>query len=393
MMAAQRSWRALFCMLWVLLGAVLSSAAQAKPEFYLVTYGPGTEVWERFGHNALWLRDRVTGEDRLFNYGFFDFQQKGFFKNFLLGRMLYFAAATEPSDEFAFYQRYNRTITYQRLNLSDEQAQHLAQLLKRSVQPEHREYLYDYFLDNCSTRVRDAIDEALGQHLVQQSDALPADTTFRESALTLVQDDFLLYLGIQLGLGRNTDKPISAWQYFYLPVQFSEFLQNVTNGDKPLVGPTETYYQGHVAPSELKPPYAAFLALLLGSAILMVLPYALFSKGSGWQLLGVRLWWTLTGMSGLLLCFLWFATDHQAAWRNENVLLLMPLSLGLAVSPFARASRSLSLLLFVSLILALIMKLTPTRQYNYDLLLWLVPAQSLALYLWYRLAKQQQALH
>lgn len=197
MMAAQRSWRALFCMLWVLLGAVLSSAAQAKPEFYLVTYGPGTEVWERFGHNALWLRDRVTGEDRLFNYGFFDFQQKGFFKNFLLGRMLYFAAATEPSDEFAFYQRYNRTITYQRLNLSDEQAQHLAQLLKRSVQPEHREYLYDYFLDNCSTRVRDAIDEALGQHLVQQSDALPADTTFRESALTLVQDDFLLYLGIQ----------------------------------------------------------------------------------------------------------------------------------------------------------------------------------------------------
>lgn len=392
MMSTQRSWRALICLLWVMLAGVFSHSVQAKPEFYLVTYGPGTEVWERFGHNALWLRDRVSGEDRLFNYGFFDFQQKGFFKNFLLGRMLYFAAATEPSDEFAFYQRYNRTIQYQRLNLNDDQAQRLADVLKRSVQPEYREYLYDYFLDNCSTRVRDAIDEALGQHLAQQSETLSAETTFRESALTLVQDDFLLYLGIQLGLGRMTDEVINQWQYFYLPVQFSEFLQNVTNDEQqPLTGPTETFYQGHVPPTELKPPYLAFTVLLLASVLLMVLPYALVRKGSRWRLLGVRLWWALTGLGGLLLCFLWFATDHQAAWRNENVLLLMPLSLGLAVSPFARASRSLSLLLFASLILALIMKLTPTHQYNYDLLLWLVPAQCLALYLWYRMAQQKNS--
>jgi uncharacterized protein YqgC (DUF456 family) len=35
------------------------------------------------------------------------------------------------------------------------------------------------------------------------------------------------------------------------------------------------------------------------------------------------------GLGGLLLLFLWFGTEHRAAWRNENLLLLNPLCLAL----------------------------------------------------------------
>lgn len=29
----------------------------AQPEVWLLTYGPGSSYWQRFGHNAIWLRE------------------------------------------------------------------------------------------------------------------------------------------------------------------------------------------------------------------------------------------------------------------------------------------------------------------------------------------------
>ena len=221
---ASRCLRLLF--LSFVLALLWQVPAQAAPEFYLVTYGPGAQAWERFGHNAIWLRDQETGEEAMYNYGFFDFEQKGFFKNFLLGRMLYYSAATDPARELPYYQRYNRSVEYQALQLSAAQSERLAQFLRHSVEPEQREYLYDYFADNCSTRVRDALDYALAGGLGTDSEIIELGTSLRLSALRMVQDDFWLYLGMQLGLGRNTDRPINLWQGFYLPYVLKDALNN-----------------------------------------------------------------------------------------------------------------------------------------------------------------------
>jgi len=144
-------------------------AQTANTEVWLVTYGPGEIYWQRFGHNAIWIRDEGLGLDHVFNFGFFDFEQESFLWHFLQGRLLYFSAAQPAQSEFSQYINENRSIRAQRLALTSGQALELADYLVREVQPENRDYLYDYYLNNCSTRVRDALDLALAGHFANNS--------------------------------------------------------------------------------------------------------------------------------------------------------------------------------------------------------------------------------
>ena len=137
-----------------------NGAEPELPQVWLVTYGPGEVYWQRFGHNAIWIREPARGLDHVFNFGFFDFAQQDFFLRFLQGRMMYFSAAQPAQQEFAAYIDENRSIRAQRLDLSPEQAAWLTGYLLEEVRPENRDYLYDYYRNNCSTRVRDAIDRA-----------------------------------------------------------------------------------------------------------------------------------------------------------------------------------------------------------------------------------------
>ena len=62
----------------------------------LVTMGPGSEIWEKFGHNAILVEDTVSGTSRWYNYGMFSFRQENFLLNFIQGRMNYWMAARDP---------------------------------------------------------------------------------------------------------------------------------------------------------------------------------------------------------------------------------------------------------------------------------------------------------
>jgi len=100
-----------------------------ESEIWLVTYGPGEIYWQRFGHNAIWIRDPGLGLDHVFNFGFFDFEQENFFLRFLQGRMLYFSAARPAREEFADYIDENRSIRAQRLDLAPHQKLRLLEYL------------------------------------------------------------------------------------------------------------------------------------------------------------------------------------------------------------------------------------------------------------------------
>src|SRR5262249_34065989 len=127
----------------------------ANLEVALLTFGPGEELWERFGHNAIEVRNRATGAAVLYNYGIFDFAQENFFLNFARGLMTYRVAAGDPAEELPLYVAEGRWIVEQRLNLTAPQRARLAEFLAWNVRPEHAQYRYDYFRANCSTRVRD----------------------------------------------------------------------------------------------------------------------------------------------------------------------------------------------------------------------------------------------
>ena len=306
-----------------------SSPGPPSPEVWLVTYGPGEIYWQRFGHNAIWIRDSGLGLDHVFNFGFFDFEQENFLLRFLQGRLLYFSAAIPAQHEFAQYMNENRSIRAQRLALSPSQALGLTDYLVNEVQPENRDYLYDYYWNNCSTRVRDALDGALGGVLKSAFAPLPAGQNFRQHTRRLTIPDYGLYLGLEIGLGSPVDQAISRWDEFFIPSELASGLARLSDelessGD-PLVQEDVMLFESTAATpaAETRPWWPRYLllaiALLSGAVIsLRFLPSLRASTlACAWLVFAAAL--------GFMLSYLWFLTDHGAARNNLNLLLFNPL--------------------------------------------------------------------
>ena len=310
-----------------------SQAQTAEPsrraEVWLVTYGPGEIYWQRFGHNGIWIRDTGLGLDHVFNFGFFDFAQKGFLLHFLQGRLMYFSAAQPAQKEFAQYIDENRSIRVQRLDLTEEQALSLTDYLVNEVQPANRDYLYDYYWNNCSTRVRDALDMALGKVMQETYSPLAAPQNLRDHTRRLTIADYWLYLGLELVLGSPIDRPISRWDEFFIPAKLAEGVAQMSVGPQasahPLVLEDVMLYASSLrAPPERTAQWwPRYLALAAGAlAVAMVLSLLIHRLQ---PLLMARSWLLVSGLLGLALLCLWFFTDHDVARNNLNLALFNPL--------------------------------------------------------------------
>ncbi|MEX2497635.1 MAG: DUF4105 domain-containing protein [Wenzhouxiangellaceae bacterium] len=369
---------------------LISAAPVVAQQAWLMTYGTAERVEEQFGHNAIWIRDRARGIDQVYNFGFFDFDKPGFYKEYLFGEMIYFALARSPEDELAYYRWRDRSVRAQRLNLQPEVVRRLTDWLEARVQPETRDFRYDYFFNNCSNRVRDALNFALDGALRDFSTKPPAGSDFRWHSRRLIQDDFALYVGIQAGLGRMADKPRTLWEEMFLPAVVAE-----TVGEMSISGPAgeraalviddRMLYESTRPEPPANPDFyaGAFIALGAFSIVLIALPTVAFRR-RGLRFSGARIWLSFTTLGGGLLLFLWFATAHEAAWRNENLLLLNPLALLLWRFRGGLIERTVAALIAAGLATALLLKLLPGSQWNYDMMLWLVPAQIALLWIWYR---------
>lgn len=352
------------------------SAGQGKgTEIWLVSYGPGEVYWQRFGHNAIWIRDAAAGLDHVFNFGFFDFAQEDFLLRFLQGRMLYFSAAQPARDEFAAYIDENRSIRAQRLDLSPDRAAGLAAFLLNEVRPEHRDYLYDYYRNNCSTRVRDALDEALGGLLSSRFSKQSAGWNWRDHTRRLTAADFWLYLGLEIALGAPVDSPVNRWEEMFIPEILADAVAGLevesAGGPTPLVIEDVILHASSrqappAGPRAWWPRYLLFSLALVGLAWLLRrhAPARLTAALS-------RTWLGVSGLAGVALLFLWFGTDHSVASLNLNLLVFCPLWLWPAFSRSA-AGRTLPLVAGLSA-LALVMPFLPPWQYTLDVLAAFVP--------------------
>lgn len=309
----------------------------------LLTFGPGDAIFERYGHNAIRVRDIVTGSDLAYNWGMFSFDDPGFLRRFLSGETRYWVAAFPSSPLMEYYRQQDRATVEQTLALSPEQAESLALAVARNALPEHREYRYDYFRDNCSTRVRDALDRALGGVLRPQFTALQTDLTYRLESRRLSAPDPFAQAGIELALGPDADRPMSAWETMFIPMRLRDHLRRVTvatpAGPVPLVAaetvlyvarrPLERAEPGGLVLGPLGPVLAMWGLLLVPLTPAMRrrarIPAAVLTGG----------WFGLTGMIGVLLLGMWLGSAHVFWYRNLTLLLASPLAL-IAAVPVAR---------------------------------------------------------
>ncbi|KZC39199.1 MULTISPECIES: lipoprotein N-acyltransferase Lnb domain-containing protein [Rhodanobacter] len=366
--------------------AGIANAPGANLEVSLVTYGPGETYWERFGHDAIELRDTVSGEAVNFNYGVFDFSEKNFFVNFARGRMHYLMDAGPSAQDESYYVEAGRSVTRQTLALGPAQAAALRDYLLWNLRPENAGYAYDYYVDNCTTRVRDALDKALGGVLATSLKAHAGGMTYRQQTVRLMSAQPWLALLLDLGLGPYADQPLNAWQESFLPEVLQAQLREVRVDDghgalHPLLRDEQL-----VSPNRLQAPPAAApdLRLPLALAGLLLAGLLLLARRgwpAGYALLGT-LYLLAAGAVGLLLLVLWTLTTHHSAWANANLLLFNPLAFvllptlwrarrGLAASRFIDGAIALQLL---ACMVAVLLHLLPgTAQQNQPWLLFALP--------------------
>ena len=317
---------------------------------YLMTMGSGDEVWEKFGHNALWIHDSLRNTDIAYNWGLFDFSASDFMPRFLKGDMLYWMGGFDEQSTLELYRHANRTVMAQQLNLTPAQKDSLAKFVAWNAQPENRFYHYDYFRDNCSTRVRDALDGVLGGVIKRATANVPSGTTYRSHTRRLTQDAPWVYLGTLLGLGRPVDRPISQWEEMFLPVRLHDDLRGIrvkdaSGASAPLIRSDSALFISSRPAEPLAPrSHLAVYAVagLLIAFVALMLRY-LVDRGSSRTrpilVVFAGLWHLVAGLGGLALAALWLFTNHVYSYQNENLMQANPLSLVAAIMIFAALAR------------------------------------------------------
>ena len=196
----------------------------------------------------------------------------------------------------------------------------------RTPSPRTRFYRYQYFDDNCSTRVRDAIDRALGGGLRRQIEGRSHGSTFRSEAVRLASPAWWMWLGFDIGLGPAADQPLPVWNESFVPMRLADALREAQNGARPSAGPRRPAHAAAPLPPEPQDgPPRWWPWALAGIALGIARSGSAAAGRARWRPIALP-FWLLSGVLGALMLFIWFGTAHRYGWANHNLLLLSPLS-------------------------------------------------------------------
>lgn len=363
---------------------------QLAPTISVITFGPGTETFAKFGHDAILVSDPRQPPGRrevVFNYGTFSFHSPWLILDFLKGKLSYWLSAGSLQQTVAAYRRANRTVSVQELALPPDKARALTAFLWENLKEENKYYRYDYYRDNCSTRIRDALDRHLDGRLAEASHA-PAPLTYREHTRRLTVGVPFLFFGLDLAMGPVIDQPLTEWEEMFLPSRVAAKLAQLKDDQgRPLVKREYVLFEAE-RPAEVQqaPGYRwgwLVIGLCWGAALYLLGRLS----GRAAQIthsLALALTGALAGLLGAALLVLWLLTDHDVTYWNQNVLSCPVWALALPVLAFdwlrsaPRHQRLLMKVMAVTVgaaLLALLLQILPLRQSA-------GPAVSLFLPLW-----------
>jgi hypothetical protein len=297
----------------------------------VITCGPHHETsFLGFGHNAFRVRDPRVGIDYIFNYGIFDFDRPGFVLNFALGNNVYMLGVQEFEGFKNSYIEDNRYLHEQILNLTLEQKQKVFDYLVWNAAPENREYFYDYFYDNCATKIRDVIVKTLGSDVNFDGSYITTDYTIRQLTDIYLKPFPWLDLGIDLCLGLPMDKKASPYEYMFIPDYIESSFDHASIKSDSAIVPIVLEKDILYAEQPMEQRGFSVTHPLFLFCLLLVISLAITARDfnkkklSNWFDVTV---FGLAGGIGLLLLLLWFFTDHRAAAYNFNLLWALPLHL------------------------------------------------------------------
>lgn len=293
-----------------------------KAAVSVITCGSGSQLFTSFGHSAFRVNDPILGIDKIYNYGTFDFNAPNFYLNFIKGKLIYQLGTTDTSRFLRTYNYEKRWIKEQVLALNSEKTQAFYNFLENNAKPENKDYRYDFFYDNCSTKLEEVMTQILGDKVIYTNTHLSSNKTHRDLIADYTQEHVWGKFGIDLALGAVIDERATFDEYRFLPdymmQAFAHATINIDGKTVPLIKTTKNLL--HPFPKTQKGfECTPLLVCSLLFLIVLIITFLDFKRKKRTKILDFILFFS-TGLVGLIVLLLWFATDHTATYNNFNFL-------------------------------------------------------------------------
>lgn len=331
---SMKNIRRLLCVALLFLAMQFQSQAiQLGPDarISVITCNPGEDVYSVYGHTAIRVLDQSLGIDVVYNYGVFSFDSPNFLYRFAKGQTDYLLLGYEFSSFMPEYMKEKRSVYEQVLNLTPDGKNQLFQALIENARKENRVYRYNFFTDNCATRVRDMIEQNCGSAV-----------KFRENHPSLTYRDLIkdyhhsfrwIDLGIDLLVGKKADVPVSSYGQMFLPeylmAGFAKAEITIDGKTQPLVQETFTLED---FPNSKQKSQLPWPVLTFGLIFLVVLGLSIWGVLRKKELAWLDYWLlALTGVAGLIIGWFTLFSEHPAVSPNYNLLWAFPFNLAFAL--------------------------------------------------------------
>lgn len=295
----------------------------------LLTIGTADELHSKFGHSALRIQDPSRDMDIVFGYGGFDFEAPFFYWKFTTGKLDYSMTGHRFPNFMENYKQENRWVHEQQLNLTQPERNELFRFLEENYRRENRNYKYDFLFDNCATKIPEVFKKVFGDRMSFNDGYLNDTSTFRDLIHETLNTNSWSAFGIDLALGSVIDRKATTWEHQFLPFYVSKQFGNTLINGKDLVTTEQLLLD--TRPMEKRNHFILsplfWLSLLM--VVVIIITYFDHQRKRRSKWLDFTLFLT-TGIAGLLICFLWFATDHTSTKMNFNMLWALPLNIILA---------------------------------------------------------------
>lgn len=289
----------------------------------LLTVTPGEELYSAFGHTGIRVTDYKNDFDVVFNYGTFDFEQEGFYVNFVKGKMLYRIGVESFAGFYNSYIEEKRGVTEQVLRLTTEEKKQVFAFLYNNTLPENRNYYYDFFWDNCATRPRDVFEKILGKRLQYHTENAGFETgkTMHDMLRIYVNKRPWVDFGFDLILGLPCEVEATPRSQTFLPDYLAKYFDCATVDGQPFVTSKEVLIK-------YEPVYSEDVftpKLLCGLLALIALAIAVYERYKSTHNFKFDFaLFLVAGLLGLLFLCLGLFTAHYSTPKNMNMLWLIP---------------------------------------------------------------------
>ena len=327
----------------------------------ILTCGPGEEFYTAFGHSALRICDSTQAIDLVYNYGTFDFNTPHFYWTFARGDLNYCLSRSHFAAFLYEYAYEGRSVWEQQLRLTPQEVNNLFIMMENNYLPEYRYYQYDFFRDNCATRVRDMVAGSLCHRSLSPETITDTNLSYRNLLYQCTEKNLLWWrLTVDMALGLPCDKRCSNYEYMFSPIAMMQQFDTLCVSDthRPLAIPARMILKQ----TRPEPARSVSPTLLFWVIFFAILCLTLLGWKNGWQLkwLDIPLF-LIPFLGSILVIFLWFFSSHYCTKVNFNILWASPLFLYFAI----RLQKSKTWVICIQLLMlfaAIVMTIGPLPQ-------------------------------